>query len=115
MSDKILNESVLVEAEPLTGDELIATLLQDMMLGNPPSEAADDFINEFVLRDREETAQILALLETPSEGIVELLKSVVGQSYQVQMQALEDRGVSFVDGLKTEVRSKMTELANDTA
>ena len=115
MSDKILNEAILEESEPLTGDELIANLITDIASGNQPSEIATDFINDFVLRDREETAQILAMLETPSETLVQLLTGICSQSYQVQMQTLENRGVAFLDGLKIEVRLKMTELANDTA
>lgn len=115
MSDKILDEPVLEDSAPITPDELIANLMQDITLDNSPADIADDFLNDFVLQDRPETTQILAMLETPSETLVELLKGIVGQSYQVQIAALNSRGEIFLDNLKAEVTSRMTELANDTA
>lgn len=115
MSDKILDESVLEETEPMSTDEMIGHVVQDVILGNPPDQLADEFINEFVLQHRPETGQILSMLETPAETLVEVLKNVCGESYRVQLEALDSRGANFLETLKTEVRAKMTELANDTA
>ncbi len=114
MRDQILNESVLEESAPMTADEMISHVLQDVVLDNSPDDLAEEFINEFVLQDRPETTQILSLLETPSETLVGVLKGVCGQSYQAQLEALDLRGVLFLEGLKKEVRAKMMALATDT-
>ena len=115
MSDKILDESVIEEAEPITPDELINHLVQDIAADNSPDELASEFIDEFILQNREETTQILSLLEMPSDALVGLLKGVVGQGYQLTVEALETRGVTFLENLKAEVKKRMTELASDTA
>ena len=115
MSDTILSEDLVTESEPLTPDALIANLLQDLITDSGPDDIASEFIDEFVVRDREETAQILAMLETPSETLIELLKGIVGQGYQAQIAALDGRGVQFINGLKFAVKEKMTALASDTA
>lgn len=115
MRDQILNESVLEESAPMTADEMVSHVLQDVVLDNSPDDLADEFINEFVLQDRPETTQILSLLETPSETLVGVLKGICGQSYQAQLDALDLRGVSFLEKLKNEIGEKMTTLAADTA
>lgn len=113
MSDKILDESILdEETEPMTVDELLAHLLQDLISDSPADDVANEFIDDFVLANRSETGQILSLLETPSESLVELLKGIVGQSYQASIVALDERGVNFLEELKSKVRGRMTELAN---
>ena len=115
MSDKILNEDVLTESEPPSAEGLVTNLLQDLIADCEPDDIATEFIDGFVLQDREETSQILAMLETPSEALVEVLKGIVGQGYQVQIAALDERGVEFINGLKFAVKEKMTALASDTA
>lgn len=45
------------------------------------SALSTEFIDEFVLKRREETPQILAMLDTPDEQLVEILKCVLVQSY----------------------------------
>lgn len=115
MRDKILDESIIEEAELITPDELIAHLVQDIAAGNAPDELADEFIDGFVLQDRPETGQILSLLEMPSESLVGMLKGIVGQGYQSSLDALDSAGVNFLEGLKAEVKKRMTELASDTA
>ena len=112
MSDKILDEEIIEEAEPPTVNELIAHLVQDVMTGNGPDDVASEFVEEFVLPSREETGQILSLLESDSAGIVGLLKNFVGQSYQESLNALDQRGVVFIDGLKKAVKERLTELAS---
>ena len=113
MSDEILDDPILEESEPITPDELIAHLLQDIAADNPPSELAAEFVDGFVLQSRPETGQILSLLEMPTQSLVELLKGVVGQGYQSSVDALDSRGVKFLENLKTEVKGKMTQLAGD--
>ena len=104
-----------IENEAITPDELILNLLQDLAAGNPPDDLAAEFVEEFVVHDRPEAAQILQMFDTPSQTIVEILKGIIGQSYQVQMEALEQRGTEFIDGLKFAVRTKMNELAEEAA
>ncbi len=113
MSDKILDESIIDEAEPPTPDEIFAHLIQDIATGNAPEELADEFIDGFVLQDRAETGQMLSLLEMPSESLVGILKGIVGQGYQTSIDALDSSGVHFLEGLKAEVKKRMTELASD--
>ncbi len=115
MMDQSLNESVLEESAAMTADEMISHVLQDVVLDNSPSDLADEFISEFVLQDRPETMQILSLLETPSETLISVLKNICGESYEAQLDALDTRGVSFLEGLKKDVRTKMTALATDSA
>ena len=111
MSDKILDETIL-DDEPLSAEALLRNLLEDVIADNSAEEIASEFVDEFVLRDRPETSHILAMLETPSEALVEFLKGLVAQSYQVQLQALDARGVRFANELKAAVRERMTALAS---
>ena len=113
MSDKILAESLLEESEPITPDELIGHMLQDIVADNSPSEVAAEFIDDFVLQSWPETGQILSLLEMPTQSLIELLKGFVGQGYQSSLESLDSRGVKFLENLKTEVKRKMTQLARD--
>jgi hypothetical protein len=113
--DEILSESDLEVSEPITPDELIQHLLLDVVNDAEPDDLADEFINDFVLENRSETAQILAMFETPSETIVEILKGVLTQGYQIQVDALDSKGVPFIESLKQAVKAKMTQLASDTA
>ncbi len=115
MTKKAVAEPVVEELEAITPDELIAHLVQDIAAGSSPDALADEFIDGFVLQSRPETAQILSLLEMPSDGLVGLLKGLVGQSYQSSLDALDAGGVKFIEGLKAEVKKRMTELARDTA
>lgn len=104
-----------IETEVLSPDDLVLNLLQDLAAGNPPDDLATEFVEEFIMQDRPEAAQVLQMFDTPSETIVEILKGVIGQSYQIQMEALETRGTEFIDGLKYSIREKMTEVASEAA
>jgi hypothetical protein len=110
MSDAILDENE-TESEPITPDEFIRDGMQDLILGNPPEMLADEFINEFVLLDRPETEQLLMMLDAPTEQLLEALKGIAAQSYQVQIEALNTRGFQYLDSLKAEVKAKLTALA----
>jgi hypothetical protein len=113
MKNKKINESELVEDELISGEGLIANVLQDVALGNPSSDVADEFISDFVLQNRDETAQILSLLESPSENLVELLKGIVTQGYQAQIEALNSKGFLYLESLKGEVRARLTALSTE--
>ena len=98
--------------EPMTTDELLINLTQDLILDNDPNDLASDFIDEFVLRgDRPETSQILAMLDLPTENLVEMMQGLLEQSYQTQLQALDNHGVRYFENLKAAVKTQMTELA----
>ena len=111
MENDILDESELIETEPITPDELITNLLQDLILDNSPVEIAREFIGNFVLQERDETPAILAMMDAPTEAILALLKQVVSQGYEAQIQALDTKGASFIEGLKIAVKTQLTELA----
>jgi hypothetical protein len=105
-------ETVQTEVdEPMTADELLSHLLEDLVLNNEPTDLANEFIDEFVLRERLETPQILAMFDAPTETLVGLVKTMVERSYLAQLQIIDERGHSFLDGLKSEVKNQMLELA----
>lgn len=106
--------SVIVseEPEPLSADELLRNLLQDLIAEASPEAIAQEFVDEFVIKPREETPQILAMFDIPAGQLVEVLKGVVAQSYQLQLDALDSKGVPFLDELKLEVQTRMTALAD---
>ncbi len=112
MSKENLTENQTEIDEPMSNEESFTNLLQDLVSGNSPSIWASEFIEEFVLRDRPEAAQVTSMLEMPTENLVEMVKGVIEQSYQAQLQAVDERGHGFLDGLKAEVKNQMTELAN---
>ena len=99
------------DLEPLSADELLRNLLQDMLADASPDAIAQEFIDEFVLKPREETPQILAMFDTPTEQLIPILKGAVGQVYQLQLDALDSRGAPFLDELKSEVKTRMLALA----
>jgi hypothetical protein len=99
--------------EPMTADELMMHLLEDLIVDNEPSDLASEFIDEFVLRDRVETPAILAMLDAPTGELVEMVKAMIEQSYLGQLQAVDERGERFLESLKAAVKSQMQELAED--
>ncbi len=110
MSDE--NSEVQEEIKPMTPDELLANLTQDLILDNDPNDLASEFVDEFVLRgDRPETSQILTMLEMPTENLVEMFKGLLGQGYQTQLQAVDNHGVRYFENLKAAVKSQMLELS----
>ncbi len=117
MSDKILDEEILDENqteidEPMPFAELLSNLVQDAVLNNDPNDLACEFIDEFVLREnRPETQEILAMLEMPADSLVSMLKGFIERSYIAQLQAIDNHGLQYFEGLKTAVKKQMTELA----
>ncbi len=112
MENEILDATELTdEAEPLTPDEQISNVLTDLMLNNPPDDVAVEIIENFLLQDRAETPYIAAMIDAPTSEIILLLKQVVSSVYQGQIAALDDKGATFVEGLKFAVKTRLEELA----
>jgi DNA integrity scanning protein DisA with diadenylate cyclase activity len=111
-TEEIQSEVLEVE-EPITANELVVHLLEDLVTNADPADLATEFIDEFVLRgDRPETSAILAMLDAPSESLLETIKTIIEQGYQAQLQAVDERGYRFLEGLKAEVKAQMQKLAN---
>ena len=111
MSEEILDDAQTELDEPMTVDELLANAMQDLLLDNEPDDLASEFIDEFVLRDRPETPQILAMFDLPTESLVEMFRSIIEQSYQTQMEAVSERGHKYLESVKAAVKKQLTELA----
>jgi hypothetical protein len=93
--------------EPLTAEELLRNLMQDLVLGNPPDEFATELIEDFIMKDRPETPQVLAMLDGPTETLLSGLKAVVIHSNQTQIEALDRHGPTFIERLKVEVKRQL--------
>ncbi len=102
---------VLEVEEPMTADELLIHLLEDLVTDSDPANLATEFVDEFVLRDRLETPQFLAMLDAPTESLLEMVKAIIERSYQAQLQAVDERGYKFLEGLRVAVKKQMLELA----
>jgi hypothetical protein len=110
MSEEKLNEIEI--DDPMSPNDLLANLTQDLILNADANNVATEFMDEFVLRDRpEETSQILVMLEMPAESLAEMMKGVLGQAYQTQLQAVDNNGVRYFENLKAAVKKQMLELA----
>jgi hypothetical protein len=113
--DKILNDEILEEnqtdfAAPRTIDEFIVVLSQDVILNHNPNELASEFIKDFVKIGRPEAAQVLAMLETPAEGLLVMMKGLLERSFIAQVQAVDTFGLQYFENLKAAVKTEM-ELA----
>jgi hypothetical protein len=116
MRDGILDEEILEEnqtdfAAPRTLDEFIVVLSQDVILNHNPNELASEFMKDFVQIGRPEAAQVLAMLETPAEGLVVMVKGLLEQSFIAQSQAVDNFGFDYFERLKAAVKKKMTAMA----
>jgi superfamily II RNA helicase len=98
--------------EPMTADELLSHLLEDLILDNEPADLASEFVENFVLRERDETPAILAMFDAPTETLLEMVKTIVEQSYLAQLQIIDERGSKFLESLKAGVKAQMIELSN---
>ncbi|MFT3745075.1 MAG: hypothetical protein QM785_12380 [Pyrinomonadaceae bacterium] len=110
MGDEILNAEV-IEESLLTPNELLAYLLEDLIAGRPADDVAWHIIDDFILAEREETPQILAMLEMDSATLAPLLKTIALQVHQEALNAIDGRGVAFIDELKSSVKSHLSEVA----
>jgi hypothetical protein len=105
---------VLEVEELMTADELLIHLLEDLVTDSDGANLATEFIEEFVLRaERPETAQFLAMLDAPTESLVEMVKAIIERSYQAQLQAVDERGERFLESLKSEVKKQFSNLLNN--
>jgi hypothetical protein len=113
MSDENLSEvQEEIDEPPMTPDELLANLMQDLILDNEPNDLAREFVDEFVCcGDRPETPQILAMLEMPTESLIGMMKGFLETSYQRQLQAVDNHGVRYFENLKAAVKAQMLEVA----
>ncbi len=102
---------VLEVEEPMTADELLIHLLEDLVTDSDPANLGTEFVENFVLRERNETPQVLAMLDAPTESLVEMVKAIIERSYQAQLQAVDERGYKFLEGLRLAVKKQMLELA----
>ncbi len=107
---EVLDENQTEIDEPMTTDELLLRLTQDLILDNDPNDLASDFINEFVLPDRPESTQVLGMLDLPTEYLIEMMRGLLEQSYQTQLQAVDNHGIRYFENLKAAVKTQMTEL-----
>jgi hypothetical protein len=107
-----IQSEVLEVEEPMTADELLIHLLEDLVADSDPADLATEFVENFVLRDRPETPQFLAMLNAPPETLVEMVKTIIEQSYQAQLQAVDERGYRFLEGLRVAVKKQMLKLAD---
>lgn len=98
-------------AEPLSPDQLLMNLLEDLISDGPPEEVASEFVEEFVLKARPEAVQILAMLDAPSSTVVEILKGVLTEAFHTHIRELDSKGATFLDRVKAEVRSQMQAAA----
>ncbi len=109
--DEVTAETIEEIVAPRQVDELLQATLQDLILNNPPDVLVSEFIEDFILIDRAETPEILALFEMPSENLVEVLRGIMTQGYQTQIQALDAHGFQFLENLKAKLKTQMTALA----
>lgn len=104
-------EDLETDDEIPTTDGLFVNALQDLILGNKPDELVTEFINDFVLVERPETPQILALFEMPNETIVQTFEGFCQHSFEVQKEAIRNNGAAFIEKLKFELKHQLEDLA----
>jgi hypothetical protein len=110
---KKIQSAILEVDEAMTADDLLINLLQDLVSDSDPANLATDFIDNFVLgEERPETSQILAMFDMPTETLVEMVNTIIETSYAAQIQAVNERGHEFLEGLKAAVKAKMLKLAD---
>lgn len=108
MSEKAIIETEETEnAEPWTIQELLNHAIQDVLTGENAELLTDTFFDEFVSQNREETPQILMLLDIPNETIIEML-------VQSQLQAIEllrQNAPKFLNDLRSSVNLRLAAMA----
>lgn len=111
--DAILDEQLLSEEgdEPVTLEDLILHLVEDLTAGVGAGAIADEFVTEFVQAGRPETDQVLMLLDQPTPILVVALKALVQQTHEAAIMAIDTKGPAFADDLKEAVKVRLKELA----
>jgi hypothetical protein len=108
MSEKqILEPQEAENNEPLTVDELLSHVMQDIASGESASLAADEFFDEFVYRNRSEVQQILLLLDMPTETVVQGLVEIQLQGIEITRQ----NAPHYLNELRSEVKSRLAQMA----
>ena len=101
--DEIVNEEKI---EFMSVQELLALAVQDATTGESAVIVADEFFDEFVYRKREETSQILMMLDMPDDTIISAI-------LQMQMQAFDvfkQNAPQYLSDLRKEVKSRFAEM-----
>ncbi len=108
MSKETVKELEQTEVvEPMLIDELLAHAVQDAIAGDTPDALTNEFFDEFVSQNREETPQILMILDMPNETIIEML--VQSQLQAVEM--LKQNAPKFLNELRNLVNLRLAEMA----
>ena len=110
MSNEVTDE-IKEDETPQTAEEFTGMFLHDLVLNEDPNILASEFIENFILKERPETSQVLTMLEMPTENLVQMVKHLIQQANQAQNEAVDNHGLEYLEGLKTAVRTQMTELA----
>ena len=92
--------------EPLSLQELLAHAVQDVTLGESAEFVADEFFDEFVYQNREETSQILMMLDMPNETIIDALVQTQQQAFETQKQ----NAPKYLDDLRREIQIRLAEM-----
>lgn len=112
MSEKAVIEAEEPEdAEPWTIQELLNHGIQDMLAGESSELLTDTFFDEFVNQNREETPQILMILDMPNETIIEMLV----QSQLQGIELLKQNAPKFLNDLRNSVNLRLAEMAQTAA
>lgn len=111
MTDEILDAEVIEDAEPPTVDELISHLVTDIQSGNDAEVLASEVLEDFILADRPEAAQILMMLEMDTPTLLHTLKVTLNQALQETFTSIDQRGAGFIEDLKRRVKNRLTEMA----
>lgn len=112
MTDEILDAEVIEDdVDPPTIDSLFAHLVTDIQSGQDAEVLASEFLEDFVLADRPEAAQILGMLEMDTPTILATLKVAMNQALQSSFATIDQRGAGFIEDLKRRVKTRLTEMA----
>ena len=92
--------------EPLSLQELLSHAVQDVTQGESAEFIADEFFDEFVYQNREETSQILMMLDMPNETIIDALVQTQQQAFETQKQ----NAPKYLDDLRREIQIRLAEM-----
>lgn len=112
MSEKAVTETEETgDTEPLTIQELLNYAVQDLLTGESSELLTDTFFDEFVSQNREETQQILMILDMPNETIIQMLV----QSQLQGIELLKQNSPKFLNELRNSVNLRLAEMAQTAA
>ena len=106
------NEPVEVVVEPpMSADEAFSNLVQDISGGGDPAAFASEVIDNFVLIEQPESGQILALLDTDTPMLIQLVKTFMSKGLEEAAAAIDRNGPTFLDAVKVSLREQLSEMA----